>query len=106
MMVVVGGHPEKPAPFSWGMNDAPFEAPDTLAPYVERVKAHLAQNPGSTPAEIQKATKLGENVVRAALDRLAWAKQVHCTLRRQPRGGPPREYHLGPCPIVTEPTVH
>jgi hypothetical protein len=90
----------------WGMNSAPFEAPDTLAPYVEQVRAHLVANPGSTPREIQKATRLGENVVRSALDRLASQKQVHCTLRRAKRGGPPREYRPGPCPILTEPTVH
>lgn len=81
---------------------APFEAPDQLAPYVAKIRDHLNQHPGLTVIEVQKTTKLGENVVRAALDRLSFLKLVHCTLRTnaRKRGSPPREYRPGPCPIL------
>lgn len=86
------------------MSTTTFEAPDMLAPYVDRVRQYLADNPGSTSAEIQKGTGLGENLVRVTLDRLASLKQVHCTLRQsRRRGGPPREYRPGPCPV---PSTH
>lgn len=79
----------------------PFEAPDPLAPYVTRIVDHLMANPGKTVVEIQNELSLGENIVRSALERLAWAKRVHCTLRvnSKKRGSPPREYRPGPCPI-------
>lgn len=78
---------------------APFDAPDTLAPYVDRVLAHLMSNPGRTVVEIQNELDIGENTARAALERLASLRRVHCTLRPAPRGAPPREYRPGPAPI-------
>ena len=78
-----------------------FPAPDTLAPYVEKIVRTLNQSQGMTVKELRRETKFGEDVVRAALDRLASLKQVHCALREsKKRGSPPREYRPGPCPIV------
>jgi predicted ArsR family transcriptional regulator len=83
------------------METHPFAAPDPLAPYVIQVLTHLQLNPGLTVTEVQKSLKLGENVARAALDRLASRNLVHCTLRAsKKRGSPPREYRPGPCPIL------
>lgn len=78
-----------------------FPAPDPLAPYVEAVIHKLKDKPGQTVKELRRETGYGEDVVRAALDRLASLNQVHCTMREsKKRGSPPREYRPGPCPIV------
>lgn len=79
-----------------------FPAPDTLAPYVAKVSHELAQHPtGMTVKELQRAADCGEDVVRAALDRLAFLNKVHCVIREtKKRGSPPREYRPGPCPMI------
>lgn len=89
------------------MNATPFKAPDQLAPHTETVRAAIEAKPGSTVPEIQKACSLGENIVRAALERLASQNALHCTLRggERRRGSRAREYRPGPLPITVEPRL-
>jgi hypothetical protein len=76
----------------------PFTPPDRLGPHADRIERTLLVKPGLTVEEIRLETGLGENVVRAALDRLGFQGRVVCTLRKlKRRGSPPLEYR----PAVT-----
>lgn len=80
------------------MTPEPVVVPDITGAYAAQVREHLAAEPGRAliVPELCAALQLSDRIVRSAVDRLVFTRQVTVTYRHIPhrRGSMPRQYHV------------